>query len=209
MHPDTDIDRPPTGSRFLPWVLLGLVAAAAIVLLVVLPRRGAPPVGALTHAGVGQELTDVRFEPLINTDEPLAIEELRGKVVLVNYWGPWCPPCLVELPELLQLQAKFREQEDFRMVLVSSWGGHREGIEDLREDSLHILSQHKAELPIYHDESHQGIERIIEVARLNGFSLPTTIVLDRQGVIRGVWLGFHATSVKEMQDLVEQLLDAR
>jgi thiol-disulfide isomerase/thioredoxin len=39
-----------------------------------------------------------------------ASSDLRGKVVLINFWATWCPPCRAELPDLIQLQEKYRQQ---------------------------------------------------------------------------------------------------
>ena len=45
------------------------------------------------------------------------LASLRGKPVLINFWGPWCGPCLMEMPELLKLERKYRDRADVRMLL--------------------------------------------------------------------------------------------
>lgn len=64
--------------------------------LVALESEGSPPV-----------LNVVRW---MNTDEPLVLAELRGKVVLLDFWGTWCPPCRAAIPRMNKLHETYREQ---------------------------------------------------------------------------------------------------
>ena len=66
--------------------------------------RTAPKTGALAPDFT---LVDVR------TSKPLQLSALRGKPVLLNFWGTWCPPCRAEMPELQKLYDKYKDQVDF------------------------------------------------------------------------------------------------
>ncbi|NUQ66643.1 MAG: redoxin family protein, partial [Pirellulales bacterium] len=44
------------------------------------------------RSGVGKRLPALELQPLAGAKEPVTLEELKGKVVLVNFWGTWCPP---------------------------------------------------------------------------------------------------------------------
>ena len=90
----------------------------------------------------------------------------RGKVVLVNFWATWCPPCRAEIPDLIALQEKYRDH----LVVVGI--AEDEGSDD---DVKHFVAEHKINYPI-----------VISTAELRKIfpavmALPTTYVLDRDG----------------------------
>ncbi|MBC8142282.1 MAG: TlpA family protein disulfide reductase [Armatimonadetes bacterium] len=49
------------------------------------------------------------------TGKPFALSDYRGKVVLINFWGEWCPPCVQEIPDLVSLQKKY-ERRGFTII---------------------------------------------------------------------------------------------
>ncbi|MGE3957398.1 MAG: TlpA disulfide reductase family protein [Vicinamibacterales bacterium] len=98
----------------------------------------------------------------------LRTEELRGKVVLVNFWATWCPPCRAEIPDLVALQERYREQ----LVIV--------GISQDEEPTdvvSRFVAEHKVNYPIVMTTPET------EKAFPGVTGLPTTFVLDRAGFI--------------------------
>ena len=67
---------------------------------------------------IGQTITELDIQPLLNTDKPITQENMRGKVVVLHFWGYWCGPCVTEYPDFVQLQMKYKDDSDF--VFVSS-----------------------------------------------------------------------------------------
>lgn len=91
--------------------------ASALLLLIALP--------AAAQAPVLRGLTPVPGKPqapeiaLFDVDgKPAQLSELRGTVVLVNFWATWCPPCRKEIPSLTRLQKLFKPEE-FRVLAVN------------------------------------------------------------------------------------------
>ena len=66
--------------------------------------------------------------------EPLTLDELGGKIVILNFWGYWCGPCLEEMPQLMALHDAFRE----RGVVVI--GIHNDTVEDIAEMDCKLTS---------------------------------------------------------------------
>ena len=67
------------------------------------------------HNGKAAPTTEyVDFE-----NSPFAFEDYQGKVVLVEFWAPWCAPCVAAMPHLRSLQEQYGEREDFAMVSIA------------------------------------------------------------------------------------------
>ena len=204
-HPDEVVD--PAPSQSSRWWLIFLIATGAVLLFLVFrqsPQR--PPVGT-SHAGVGQRLSGMELEPLLNAEKPVSLADVEGKVTLINYWGPWCPPCLMELPELVELEKEYRGRNDAAILLVSSSGGSGQSVEDLAVDTQETMQKQKSSAAIYHDENDASKVALIKSAKMDSFAFPTTFVVDQQGIIRGVWRGYDPSFVQEMRDVIEQLLE--
>jgi thiol-disulfide isomerase/thioredoxin len=110
--------------------------------------------------------------------------DLRGKVVLVNFWATWCPPCRAEVPDLVRLQDKYRDQ----LVII--------GISE-DEDNLGAVRRFVAD---------HGVNYAIAMATpalatvFPGVSsLPTTFVLDRNGLIVQRHLGLLDAARTELE----------
>lgn len=96
------------------------------------------------------------------------IADFAGKVVLLNFWASWCPPCLAEMPSIDALAGDL-QGDDFAVVAISS---DRAGAESAQAtfDDLDVEN-----LKVYHDRSR-------DMGRQAGvLGLPVTLILDRQG----------------------------
>lgn len=102
--------------------------------------------------------------------EYISLDDLKGKVVLLDFWGTWCPPCVASVPSLRDLNKKYAKHETFVMLGISS-----DGDEDKWRN---FILKEKMVWPQFLDR-----ERAVQRAfRVNAF--PTYIVLDHEGIIR-------------------------
>jgi thiol-disulfide isomerase/thioredoxin len=188
-------------------VLAALLMVAAMAAFVLLPVISGPLQRPQESRAIGQRLPRLELQPLIGDGGPIALADLAGKVVLVNFWGTWCPPCRMEFPHIAAMERKFRDNPDFKLLAVSCSQGVREDLPQLRADTAAFLRQQGVEMPIYADPD--GISRIAydNVGGWEGY--PTTLILDRQSVIRGVWVGYYPGTERQMEEMVESLLQNR
>jgi thiol-disulfide isomerase/thioredoxin len=192
------------GSAARLWIVLALIAAIVVV-IVVLESRSRVSTGTKGPA-IGRKLLYLQLEGLTGDSKAVSLEDLIGHVTLVNYWGTWCVPCQFEFPHIVELAAKFGSHDDFRLYPVSCGGAGHENLDVLRSDTEKFLDSRHVSLPTYADQNAASRQAIAVLLDLGDFAYPTTLVLDRQGTIRGFWLGYERGSEREMQALVEELL---
>jgi hypothetical protein len=104
----------------------------------------------------------------------------------------------------LAIYERFKGRRDFRFVSVS-YPGEPQPISELREATEGFLKRQRADHPTYHDPEGQTSGGLAMIGVLDVF--PTTLVVDGQGVLRGVWQGYHRASMSEIERLVEELLE--
>ena len=104
--------------------------------------------------------------------QAISLQEFNGKALLVNFWATWCTPCVREMPDLNQLSEDFGG-ERFEVVAIAS--GQQVGMNPdafLKEKGLDSLA-------LYQDP-HASLMKLFDTQ-----TLPTTLIVDKQGRIRG------------------------
>lgn len=121
------------------------------------------------------------------------LTDFNGRITLVNIWATWCPPCIVELPSLARLQTHF-SPEYFQVVTVSVDAGGWPAINRFNET-------HGLDLPVFLDMSGPAL------SELEYFSLPTTILLDANGLEIGRQPGVAMWDSDRAIHLIERALE--
>jgi cytochrome c biogenesis protein CcmG/thiol:disulfide interchange protein DsbE len=189
------------------WQSLLLFAAIALTVFAVSrfvflrPDRSA---GA-THSAVGKLAPDVTFSALTN-DQPLSLEALRGKVLLVNFWGTWCPPCRAEFPKLVGATKPYLSRDDFQMVSVCVPGG-TETQKELAAEASEFLKRHKASFPAVADLDGSAFSELISASGVSRAGIPFTVIIDREGRFSGVWIGYEAGDEEEVARVLGATLE--
>ena len=136
----------------------------------------------------GFELTAVDGETIIST------EELKGKVVIVDFWGTWCPPCREEIPHFLKLKENYGA--DLEIVGVNFEHGGTE--EEKKALVNEFIAANGVTYPcVLAEESVQE-----QVPKIEGF--PTTIFMDKDGTVRLKVVGYH--SYDKLEAIVRELM---
>lgn len=148
--------------------------------------------GSLT-AWAGAELKPLPAKPA----RPLALpdldggtvnlEQLRGRVVLVNFWAVWCPPCRKEMPSMARLGEKLKDRA-FTILGVN--------VGESREEIRAFLRQVPVNFPILLDSEGERLKP------WQVFAFPTSYVVDKKGQVR---LGLFGSIEWDAPDVVEKL----
>jgi len=120
------------------------------------------------------------------------ISEWKGKVLAINFWATWCPPCLEEIPHFIKLQDKYEHQG------LQFLGIALESVDKV----LGFANEHGINYPLL-----VGEQEVIELAgKFGNYSggLPYTVILDRNGHISFIKKG--SLSVTEAEQVITSLL---
>ena len=180
--------------------LLGAVVGILIYLSFFPPRSG--EARGPTSPAVGTQLDQLELEPLVGDTRPIVSSAITGKVTLINYWGPWCGYCVVEFPHLVELEKHFRGQKDFQFLSVSCSGSSGSDLE-MQASTAAFLKDKQAGFPAYRDPFEKSRNHLAARVRLGGFGYPTTVLLDRQGTIRALWIGFQQGDQTTMREVID------
>jgi cytochrome c biogenesis protein CcmG, thiol:disulfide interchange protein DsbE len=160
------------------WVLVGIAIIASVGLALLRGRQGGLPTASTGSVASDQKsaLVGRRLPSLKLTDldgHPVSPDQLRGRPVLLNFWATWCIPCRAEMPEI-QHEANVWGQ---RVAIA--------GVDD-REDAATIrafVSEIGVTYTIWRDPTSQ-VDSLLQAP-----GLPYSVFLDRQGVVRRIFLG--------------------
>jgi cytochrome c biogenesis protein CcmG, thiol:disulfide interchange protein DsbE len=185
-------------------VMPTLLVAAAVFAYYLLKTPLAWP-DPCSQRGVGETVGYVDLKPLTGGTHSVTAVDLPGRVVLLNFWGTWCRPCRDELPHVGAIYARFADRNSFRLLAVSYPMNSNAGDQtSLREDTASLLQRMNSVMPTYFDPDYQTFDLFARLTGSKGF--PTTVLLDRHGKIRAVWLGYYPGAEKEMERHIDELL---
>jgi thiol-disulfide isomerase/thioredoxin len=122
---------------------------------------------------------------------PRTLADYRGKVVMLNFWASWCPPCLREMPSMERLRLKIAGRPLAIVALDSV---------ETREEVSAFLSKMKLGFPVLLDPDGSNTRR------WKVFALPTTFLLDASGRVRHVLTGPTEWDEGEALEIIESLL---
>jgi len=133
-----------------------------------------------------------------DSDRSVTLGQLRGKIVVLNFWATWCPPCIKEMPSLVGLQQKFAAT-DVTIVAVS--------LDDDADDYRQFLKNHNIDLLTVREAGKKTDTGVIApvASRYGTFKVPETYIIDRNGVIRRKFIGAVDWSQQEIVEYLSRL----
>ena len=184
---------------FVPLLLAGLFMVTGMCALIFIGREKARI--------LGQTIADLDIQPLLNTETPITDSDMKGKVVVLHFWGYWSPESAKELPDFAKTQSDYRKDAE---VLFASISCNKQSSDT--QDSLQFYTKKflqdtdASDLPVYGDPAEFSRARISQLLTAGGFSYPTTLVIDSAGRVSDVWRG--AVPPSTLQKAIEKAKQA-
>ncbi len=151
-------------SAFVAIAFWGATAGAAE------PPKFAGMAGDFSPIDPPEQITAPKFQDKMG--QAVSLDSFKGKVVVLNFWATWCPPCVAEMPALDRLQSEMGG-DDFAVVAVST---DRQGI---KKSAPFYRRAGIKSLALYNDTRGSLLDAF------QGKNLPITVVLDREGRVVG------------------------
>ena len=175
---------------------LGNIIFVIIIAILIIPQTR-QPIQIFLHKGlalfspsiIDEEsrtvLSDYNWELIDEDGHPYNFNDAKGKVVLVNFWATWCPPCIAEMPSLEKLYQRYKG--DVIFLLVS---------EEKKQFIYNFKEKHDYDFKVY-----SSITKHPEIFETQ--SIPRTYILDKNGSIvidKSGAANWYSESVKELLD---------
>ncbi len=129
--------------------------------------------------------------PALTDNHPVALEQFHNKVIYLDFWASWCAPCRTSFPLLNDLYLKYQAQ-GFEVIAIN--------LDEDPEAAQKFLTEFQVSFTTLRDAEGQWAETYgVE-------SMPTSFLIDRNGVVQRVHQGFAKADIDELEAKVNALL---
>jgi len=141
----------------------------------------------------GQPAPDFLLPDILEGKPAISLSALRGKTVYVDFWASWCAPCLRSMPLINTLYSQYKDR-GFEVIAIN--------VDDPIEDGRDFLLDTPLDYLIAADTKTE----VLEQYGVRG--MPTSFLVDSEGIVRMVHIGFRDNDIAIIEAAVTGLLDA-
>ncbi len=132
--------------------------------------------------------------PTLQNDQPVSLKSYTGKVTYIDFWASWCAPCRTSFPLLNKLHQKLKAQ-GFEVVAIN--------LDEDKTNAEQFLKEFPVEFKVLRDAEGKWADQFVVE------SMPTSFIVDRQGVVQHIHHGFVSDDVNELEEKITQLLSKK
>ena len=136
-----------------------------------------------------QPVADLNMEMISMKGTQVNLQQFRGKVLFINFWASWCPPCVAEMPTILKLSTEIRNP-NIQFILIN--------LDQDSQKAQDFIHRKGITLPVY-----QPISRI--PSELSSSTIPATFIIDKSGRVVLHHKGMAEYDTKSMRTLLNKL----
>lgn len=129
--------------------------------------------------------------PTLQQDQPTELRQYVGKVVYLDFWASWCAPCRISFPLLDKLHEKLNAQ-GFEVVAVN--------LDEDKANAEKFLKTFPVGFTVLRDAKGEWADQFVVE------SMPTSFIIDKQGVVQNIHHGFASDDIKELEEKITKLL---
>lgn len=147
---------------------------------------------------INKPMEDFEAEDL--NGNKIKLSDYKGKIIFLNFWATWCPPCRAEMPHMEEFYAKYKD-EDIVILAVNSTSVELKGGTDdkaAEKKVRNFIEEYGYTFPILLDRNDEGWKIYYQAG------VPTNYIIDKEGIVRYLKVGAFS-SQKEMELAVEAI----
>ena len=122
----------------------------------------------------------------------VTLDELKGKIVIIDFWATWCGPCKASFPGMQKAVNKYANDPNVKFLFVNTWENN---VEDKKKNAQDFITQNKYTFHVLLDNDN----KVIESYKVSG--IPTKFIIDKTGNIRFKAVGFDGSDDKLVSEL--------
>ncbi len=179
-----------------------IILSLMTLMVAIVPAQEVTPMSAIQEKlwragfGVPQQAMDAPVFSAENMDgKQVSLSSQKGKVILLNLWATWCPPCRAEMPSMERLYQKLKDS-NFTILAISTPTPPRE----TREKIVDFINENGYTFPVLIDDSQE-----ISYQYGSG-SIPTSWIIDTDGKVLARFVGAMEWDSELMLEIFEELI---
>lgn len=132
------------------------------------------------------------------SDKVIELADFEGRITIINFWASWCVPCQSTIPAIDEIYELYKNDPKVEFISINVW----EQDDDSKKKIENFIDTYEAEYKIYYDETNTSMRNL----SLGG--LPSTIILDKKGLLRFKISGFTNSDnfILKVTDIVDFLM---
>ena len=133
-------------------------------------------------------LSSYQWQLVDATGQRVTLEQYKGKIIFINFWATWCPPCIAEMPSMQKLYVDYQYKIVFLFVTTDSF-----------EKTNVFLAKENLILPIYQSVTNPPLE-------MESSTIPATYLIDKQGNLVLAKIGTANWNSDSFREKLDELL---